>query len=218
MPLDVSISTLLHLLVFAYWLGGDAGVFYSSFVVTDPRRSAEARITAAKILLNVDMVPRVCLLLTAPTGLALANAKGWLSLHPSWIVAVFAIALAWIGLAFAIHIKQGAKILIQIDLVARMIFLATLLSLGIGGAAGLFNIPLFVSFKLIALGVALLMGILVRLILRPFGPAFATLATGSATPETDAAISKSIGGTRPAVITIWVMLTIAAYLGVAVPT
>ena len=34
----------LHILLFVYWLGGDAGVFYSSKFVTDTRLSRDARL------------------------------------------------------------------------------------------------------------------------------------------------------------------------------
>ena len=48
----------LHILLFVYWLGGDAGVFYSSTFVTDTTLSREARLTAFKIFINLDMLPR----------------------------------------------------------------------------------------------------------------------------------------------------------------
>ncbi|MCB1624862.1 MAG: hypothetical protein KDI32_09775, partial [Pseudomonadales bacterium] len=50
----------LHLLLFVYWLGGDAGVYYSSGFVIDPKRSRDARLTAAKIFIELDMLPRYC--------------------------------------------------------------------------------------------------------------------------------------------------------------
>ena len=48
----------LHILLFVYWLGGDAGVFYSSKLVTNTSLSREARLTAFKIFINLDMLPR----------------------------------------------------------------------------------------------------------------------------------------------------------------
>ena len=48
---------IVHLLLFCYWLGGDIGVFYSSGFAANPNLSNEARMTAAKIMLNLDIVP-----------------------------------------------------------------------------------------------------------------------------------------------------------------
>ena len=218
MSLDLTLFTLLHLLMFAYWLGGDIGVFYSSFVLTDAKQTPQARMAAAKILLNVDMVPRVCLLLSLPSGLALATAKGWVGLDPLWIALAFAIAFAWIWLAFRLHVDHAAKALGAIDRAIRPVFLLGLL--GTGGAAltGMIELPLFLALKLIALGVAVMMGLIVRRILKPFGAAFAKLASEGGSPETDAEIASSIGGTRKPVMVIWAMLLFAAYLGVATPT
>ena len=66
------IIKFLHLVGFAYWLGGDLGVFHSSYYVADPNRSPEVRVAAAKILFWLDQVPRICMTvsythLTLPT-------------------------------------------------------------------------------------------------------------------------------------------------------
>ncbi|MDP7297072.1 MAG: hypothetical protein QGF92_06425, partial [Gammaproteobacteria bacterium] len=52
---------VFHLLLFVYWLGGDLGVYYSSGMVVDPKLSNSARVTAAKIMVNLDFVPRICM-------------------------------------------------------------------------------------------------------------------------------------------------------------
>jgi hypothetical protein len=39
-----------------------------------------------------------------------------------------------------------------------------------------------------------------------------------ATPETDAALARTLGAARPTVMMIWACLLLAAYLGVATPT
>lgn len=103
MPLDAAFSTLLHLLVFAYWLGGDIGVFYSSFLLTDPKRAVAGRLAAGKILSDVDLAPRICLLLMAPTGFVLAAAKEWIELNPILIAALFLGAAFWIVAILRLH-------------------------------------------------------------------------------------------------------------------
>ena len=53
------IAVIIHLLLFVYWLGGDIGVFYSSGFATNQKLSREARETAGKIMLNLDLIPRL---------------------------------------------------------------------------------------------------------------------------------------------------------------
>ena len=59
---------IFHLLLFVYWLGGDMGVFYSSGMVVDTKLSNSARVTAAKIMIDLDFVPRICMTLMLTVG------------------------------------------------------------------------------------------------------------------------------------------------------
>ena len=215
MPLEPSLWTLLHLLVFAYWLGGDIGVFYASTLLTDEKRDTSGRLAAAKIVADVDLAPRFCLLLTFPTGLALADAKGWLQLPEIWLVVAFIVALSWIWLVWRLHVRHGKPDSFKrADTLLRYLFLA---ALWLTGVAGLATIPLFISLKLIVLGFAVLMGLIVRSVLTPFGPAMAALASGNADAATNEAIKAALGRARPAVVAIWIALVIAAWLGITTP-
>jgi hypothetical protein len=99
-------ATLLHILVFVYWLGGDLGVFYSSTILTDTKTSAQGRIIAAKVLAQVDMAPRTAMILTLPTGLTLADQAGYLSLAIPVLVGAWILGFAWLALAWTIHLKH----------------------------------------------------------------------------------------------------------------
>ena len=67
---------IFHLLLFVYWLGGDMGVFYSSGMVIDPKLSNSARVTAAKIMIDLDFVPRICMSLMLTVGGLLVGYNG----------------------------------------------------------------------------------------------------------------------------------------------
>ena len=62
------IALLIHLLLFVYWLGGDIGVFYSSGLSVNRNLSREARQMAGKIMINLDLIPRLCLSLMLTVG------------------------------------------------------------------------------------------------------------------------------------------------------
>ena len=216
--IEVGVFTLLHLLVFAYWLGGDIGVFYASTLLTDNKRDTAGRLAAAKILADVDLAPRICLLLAFPTGLALANAKGWLTVGAFPVIAAFAVSLAWIWLVLTLHVRHGgADGLRRFDAILRYLFLGGLVAAASAGLAGAVSIPLFLSLKFLVLAFTIAMGLLVRRALVPFGPAFAKLATDGADPETNRTIKACLDRARPAVVAIWISLAVAAWLGVATP-
>ena len=217
MPLDDALATLLHLLVFAYWLGGDIGVFYSSFILVDTKRAAAGRLAAGKILSDVDLAPRICLLLTAPTGLALAAAKGWITLSGLSVALLFAASLAWVFVILHLHRRHGPAWLRNADVGARIVFLFALAGSGAAGLAGALALPKFVALKLMLLAFCIAMGLLVRASLTGFAPAYMSLATKGPSPETDKAIADALAKARPFVVAIWAALIVAAYLGVATP-
>ncbi len=214
--IEASLALLLHLMMFAYWLGGDIGVFYSSTLLTDKNRDAIGRITAAKILNDVDLVPRICLLLALPTGLAAAAVKGWLTIGVAPILLAFAAAGAWIWLVWVLHHNHSEK-LRRIDLFLRYFFLLALVTVAIAGFANLIAIPLFIALKLLILAFAILMGLLVRRALTPFPAAFAKLVSGDVDDTVNNTIKNCLDKARPAVVAIWIALIVAAWLGIATP-
>ncbi len=210
---------LLHLFVLVYWLGGDLGAFYASSIVTDPSKSPAARLTAAKIVADVDMAPRMALIFALPTGLALAISKGWLG-WPDWLIpAGYAAGLAWAGLAWAIHLKRGPQgVLKPIDLAVRLALAGGLIVAAGAQVAGAFAMPGFIAVKWALLALAVLSGLMIRVMLTPFGPAIGALAAGTAGEGEDAAIAASLGRAKIFVLVIWGCVVAASVLGVYTPS
>lgn len=214
----LAIVTLLHVLVFAYWLGGDIGAFYASTILTDTRQQAAARAAAAKVLNNVDMAPRSALILTFPTGYALAATKHWIAV-PGWTIAtVSAAGLAWLALAWFLHLRHAPTPLPRrIDLLIRWGVLAALLFIAVTGELGETPLMLFLRLKCAILAAAIGAGLLIRLTLAPFGPAFGKMLAEGPTAETDAVIDRALAQSRPLVLSLWALLLAAAFLGLATP-
>ena len=210
---------LLHIFVLVYWLGGDLGAFYASSVVTDPSKPPAARLTAAKIVADVDMAPRMALIFAFPTGLALAISKGWL-LWPEWLTPLGYLAgLAWAALAWAIHLKRGPQGLLKPGDLAIRLALAAGLAIGAGASfAGVLALPGFIAIKWVLLALAVLSGLMIRVMLAPFGPAIGALAAGTAGEGEDAAIRDSLGRAKIFVLVIWACVITAAVLGVYTPS
>ncbi|MCG8443872.1 MAG: hypothetical protein MI723_18885, partial [Caulobacterales bacterium] len=199
MAADIVLLTVLHILVFAYWLGGDLGAFYASTILVDPARSVEARAAAAQTLNAVDLAPRLSLIFAAPTGFALAIATGWLpDVAPVWGWAAFAAAGLWSAAAVSAHLRHGpaGRPWARADGVIRLAALATLTLAGGAILAGLFAAPLFIGAKALLLAAAMALGLGVRVALRPFGPAFATLLATGASEQVNADIAGSLKRAR----------------------
>ena len=217
MPLDYQLLLLAHLLAFVYWLGGDLGVFYSSFVVADETRSVDARITAAKILIALDQVPRFCLVLILPLGLTLANRLGLLPLPSFAIPALWVASALWLALVVALHVGHS-RALGRIDTALRVAVVVSAVGAGALALAGNGVTPAgWVGAKLIVFGLIVACGLSIRLVFAPFGAAFARLAENGSSPDVEQAISGALARSRPFVLSIWVLLVAAAWLGLTKP-
>ncbi len=213
--MTTALISLMHVLVFVYWLGGDLGAFYTSRMVSDSARPAAARIVAAQALSALDMAPRTALILTLPTGTTLAVVTGYLTLSVAALVAIWALSLSWLWLAWRIqlkHLPPGAGIR-RLDLGIRWVVLSGLVVTGGGIVVGMVDAPLFLGLKVLILATAIATGLLVRQLIAPFGTAFATLVATGPTPNSDQIIARALARARPAVMLIWLLLLTAAFLG-----
>lgn len=217
--MDLALFTLLHLLVFVYWLGGDLGVFYSSTILTNTKLPAAARIAAAQVLAQVDMAPRTAMILTLPTGLTLAALKGWLNLGSIGLVLIWIAGLIWLTLAWVLHVRHlgptsSAR---RADLFIRWAVIAGLAVLALDLWPNAPGLPLFLKAKCAILAATIFCGLLIRRALVRFGPAFGRLVQEGASADVDTEIARALDESRPLVVTIWLLLLAAAYLGLTKP-
>ena len=217
MGFETAIYALLHVLVFVYWLGGDLGAFYSSRFLTVGGIDANRRLMAAKIVSDVDMAPRTALILTLPTGLLLALSKGWID-GPLWLGWLgLGLGGLWLAIAWKLHLHHTeGGVLKRFDTVIRWALLIALTIVGIAGLASAVRLPLFISLKLLLLAAAILMGLLIRIVLKPLGPALMGLA-GADPTSAEASLAATLKRARPLVLVIWAIITTAALLGLWTP-
>lgn len=214
-----AVSLLAHLLVFAYWLGGDLGAFYTSTYLTDAKRARGERLLALKVLGDLDMAPRTALILTLPTGFTLAWLEGWLPLPPLAVGATWILGLAWLALAWRIHLRHSGPTSLdrRLDLIVRWLVLAGLAATALYGLTTR-EVPLFVAAKMLLLAGCVALGLAIRTVMAPLGAAISVLASPTGpTPESDQAIGAVLKRARPLVVCLWLLLIAAALFGAAKP-
>jgi uncharacterized membrane protein len=210
----------LHILLFVYWLGGDAGVFYSSKFVTNTSLSREARLTAFKIFINLDMLPRYCLALMLTVGGILAEFVGYQ--HPLWqTIAIVALGPIWVWVVHTIHAREGtefSKKLAVLDKQFRifMIF-AIIASVAYHWTTGPLQPYPWIAAKLLIFAGLIFCGFMIRVNIPPFIEGFKVMASSGATPESDQKMIDGMAACRPYVLLIWAGVAISALLGVLKP-
>jgi len=215
---------IFHLLLFVYWLGGDMGVFYSSGMVIDPKLSNSARVTAAKIMIDLDFVPRICMTLMLTVGGLLVGYNG--IEHPLWQkVGFIALGPGWLAMVVYLHYAHGtplSKVVTKIDFWFRWalviyLVIATGVSFYIGRLA---DAP-WVGAKLVVFAAMVFCGLMIRVYIPGYIAGIMSLRQNidqpTITDEMNTTMTKSLSQCRPFVLAIWAGLLIECYLGVAKP-
>ena len=211
---------IFHLLLFCYWLGGDLGVFYSSGMVVNPQLSDSARVTAAKIMVNLDLVPRICMSLMLTVGGILSEFKG--VPHPTWqMVGIVLLGPAWLAMVLTVHLQEGSglgKAVARVDYWFRVVLVIYLIiSVTVSFKFGSLGQAPWVGGKLLVFAGLVFCGIMIRQFIGPYAKGIHTLATTGATDEVNAAMKRSLGQCRPFVLAIWAGLLVEVWLGVVQP-
>lgn len=223
-----SIAIFLHIVLFAYWLGGDVGVYYASRYIIRSEVGPEARAVSTKIMHGVDIAPRVSLVLILPSGITL---MAWGPLGDDFFVHGWLLALVWVaGLAWLVvslidyrggdtplaRLSQKADLLVRYSLSIGLVAVG-LYTMVVAEPFGVDTNPKWLGAKVIAYALCIFSGVMIRRQLVPFGPAFGKLVTSGTTPEVEKAILGSIKRCEPWVYAIWTLVLVAALLGVVKP-
>jgi hypothetical protein len=207
----------LHVLLFAYWLGSDLGVFICSLTARRADVSADARARLQQAGVLIDMAPRTCLVLIVPTGLTLAANFGAPIQGPA-LALVWVASLLWLWLVWQVHWKHGAPIgrtYWRIDFAIRLAVMVGFLGVGLWClATGAPIAERWLGAKILIFGLIILCGVIVRILLlrMEHAPAPPPAATGAASRAAD---GRDL--IRRVVLVIWALVAVAAFLGVTKP-
>ena len=215
------IALLMHLLLFAYWLGGDIGVFYSSGFAVNRKLSRGARQAAGTIMMNLDLIPRLCLSLMLTVGGILTHYYG--IDHPLWqMVGIILLGPIWTCSLIYIHFNEGTdlvKTMTKIDYYFRWIMVFTLIA-SVSYAfyfTDRLNANPWVGAKLIVFAALIFCGIMIRKYIGGFIKGIHNIATDNINEADDIAMAESLSKARVFVLTIWVLLLVEVWIGVAKP-
>jgi len=210
------ILDFLHVLLFAYWLGPDWGVFVCGRRVANPELSREERLRFLKASVAIDIFPRSSIVLIIAVGLTLAYIGGYITMGPwllvlSWIVAVIWLLLVW----FTGYVLKPGPLKARFDAAHVAIrHAATAILLGVGVYSLLFGEPVatrWLAVKLILVAILIAIGSLLRVIVGSWSRDL----TGVAGSE--GAIARSYPFTRKLVVMFWIVSISIAFLGVTKP-
>jgi hypothetical protein len=211
---------ILHLFLFCYWLGGDIGVFYSSGFAADASLGIEARMTAAKIMLALDIVPRVCAALMLTVGGLLSEYSG--ISHPGWqLAAIIALAPLWAGMELIMHFKHDTPLgqgLAKFDNPFKIaLMIICVVSVFWSFSTGHLAAAPWVGYKILVFAFIIFCSLMINKTVGPYIAGIQKIAAGQINDAENIAMAASLRQVKWAVVGIWAGLALAAILGVLKP-
>ncbi len=209
-----------HIIAMAYWLGGEWGVFNASRPITNTSLSLDERKRHMETAYRIDILPRTGIILLLPLGLHMGALLNVQPLQGPWIVGMWIFVAFWLSITFSAFVNRGTDTgvkLTKIDESFRYVVIPLLLIFGIyslvEGAP--FTAPWY-SAKVTLYGVALIIGLLLRFIMRHWVMLFRQIAEGP-NPEAEARLDKELAFGRGLAYIYWIVIGTVAFFGVAKP-
>lgn len=210
----------LHQLLLVYWLGPDIAVFIWSRRAVVPELSVEQRVAAGKLMQTIDLVPRVCLSLFLTVAGILSDTYG--IAHPWWQMAgIILLGPVWLTIVLLSWLNRGSdfgELVARMDIWLRIVLIIGMpISLFWSVATGRLADTPWIAGKLMLLTLIILLGLIMRLRFRAFFAGLDKLASEGQSEATDAAMALSLKRARPFGHAVWLLLIVAAVLGIIKP-
>ncbi|MDH3978287.1 MAG: hypothetical protein OEU86_07190 [Gammaproteobacteria bacterium] len=215
-----TVTLFFHQLLLVYWLGPDIAVFIWSRSAVNPQLTVEQRVTAGKMMAQIDLVPRVCLSLFLTVAGILSDTYGLP--HPWWQMAgIILLGPVWLTIVLLTYINEGNEFgatVAKLDLILRGILVVGIpVSVAYSLATDRLVDAPWIAGKLMALAGIILLGLLMRLRFRAFFTGLDRLEKEGQSDDVDQQMAGSLAKTRPYVHGIWVLLLLASMAGIVKP-
>jgi hypothetical protein len=209
-----------HILCLVYWLGGEWGVFQTSYHVTNPRLPLDERRRHLETAYRIDILARTGIILLFPLGFHMGADLG---AHPflDAVPWVWVASFAWLSLTWSAFLTRetdrGLR-LTRIDERLRYVLIPVLMyaaihSLVMGAP---FTARWFAAKVLIYAGL-LVIGLVLRFVMRHWTTIFRALAVHGPDAALERRLAREITLARGLAYLYWIGIASTAFIGVTKP-
>ena len=215
----------LHILAMVYWLGGEWGVFQTSYNVINRKLPMDERKRHMETAYRIDILARTGILLLFPLGWHMGNLYGIQPFGGVWITAVWVFFALWLALCwaafFARETDRGVR-LTKLDERIRFVFIPVIFVAGLASLLGYGPFeagPMqkWFSAKVFTFSLLLMIGLKLRFIMREWTELFRVLALEPGNQKAEATLERSIRIGRGLAYVYWVGIATTAFFGAVKP-
>ena len=216
---ELTVLKWLHILAMVYWLGGEWGVFQTSYNVVNRKLPMDERRRHMETAYRIDILARTGIILLLPLGLHMGFLWGVQPLGGGWLVLMWVLFAGWLALcwaAFYFRETDTGLRLTRIDEAIRFVPLLMLSAISSLLGYGPFGDAKWYSAKVFVYSLTLVIGLKLRFIMREWTVMFRALAQGPST-EIEIRLEKSIRFGRNIAYLYWILISTTAFLGATKP-
>ena len=218
---ELAVLKWLHILSMVYWLGGEWGVFQTSYNVINRALSMEERHRHLETLYRIDILARTGIILLLPLGMHMGYIWGVQPYGGNFLIVMWALVALWLGLCWMSFFYRETDYGITLTkcdelirfVVIPVLFLCGLFSLMGKGPFAAGEMQKWFSIKIMGYSLMLVIGLKLRFIMREWTEMFRVLASG---PDTDVenSLEKSLRAGRRWAYVYWIGIGTVAFFGV----
>lgn len=222
---ELNVLRWLHIIAMVYWLGGEWGVFQTSYNVINRSLPMEERRRHMETAYRIDILARMGIILLLPLGLHMGHIwtiqpYGGVFLAVMWIL--FA---AWVALALAAfyyrETDRGIRLTkideaIRFFVIPALFFAASFSLMGVGPFRAAETQKWF-SLKIMIYSLLLVIGLKLRFVMREWTVLFRRLAVEGASAEIENRLDRELRVARMLAYVYWIGIATVAFLGATKP-
>ncbi|MCA1857377.1 hypothetical protein LE190_15795 [Massilia oculi] len=222
---ELGILRWVHIVCMVYWLGGEWGVFQTSYNVINRKLSMDERRRHMETAYRIDILARSGIILLLPLGLHMGTLWGVQPFGGIWLTVMWVLFAAWVALAWMAFVYRETDtglLLTQIDekirfIVIPVLFIAALSSLLGHGPFLAGESQKWFSAKVLIYSLLLVIGLKLRFIMREWTVMFRRLAVEKDTGGLEAILERSIRTGRRLAYLYWIGIGSVAFLAAVKP-
>lgn len=208
----------IHIMALVFWLGTDVGVFVLGKHAQDPQYSVEARMLLLKVALILDMMPRIFMVITIPTGYQMAVNSGALVAPEMLTPAVWIFSIAWLAVVTIGLAKKDTSLAASLKKIEKLCLCTLLASLAFllldyAGAETIIQ-PLWLAGKVLLYGMIIIIMFFLEAAFIPAVMGFLQLEAEGSSDALEMQIRSGMDKTYFWVLAIYAAVLASAFLGV----
>lgn len=216
-----SVLRWMHILAMVYWLGGEWGVFQTSYNVANPRLSLEERKRHMETAYRIDILARTGILLLLPLGLHMGYNLGAQPYGGTFLVFVWVASGAWLSLTWAAFVYRETDAGIRLTKADEAIRYVVIPALAAAAISSLLTGAPFTqdwyAAKVLIYSGLLVIGLALRFIMRHWTTIFRELAQRGPCAELEKRLSRELALGRGLAYVYWIGIASVAFLGATKP-